>query len=68
MRPYSSFLHGRIASAAMMCALAVFVGAAVEFGYRLQSQRSVFVLGNWRAWLLIIAMMLFPMLAGRLLF
>ena len=50
MRPYSSFLHGRIASAAMMCALAIFVCAAVEFGYRLQSQRSVFVLGNWRAW------------------
>ena len=24
--------------------------------------------GNWRAWLLIIAMMLFPMVAGRLLF
>ena len=24
--------------------------------------------GNWRAWLLIVAMMLFPMFAGRLLF
>ena len=50
MRPYSSFLHGRIASAAMMCALAVLGCAAVELGYRLHSQRSVFVLDDWRAW------------------
>jgi hypothetical protein len=50
MRPYSSFLHGRIASAAMVCAFALFGCAAVEFGYRLHSQRSVFAFNNWRAW------------------
>jgi hypothetical protein len=49
MRPYSSFLHGRIASAAMVCVLVVFGCAAVEFGYRLHSQRSVLTLDNWRA-------------------
>ena len=49
MRPYSSFLHGRIASVAMVCTLAVLGCAAVEFGYRVHAQRSVLALTNWRA-------------------
>jgi uncharacterized membrane protein len=40
---------------------AMWVENRFGFGYTLN-------FGNWRAWLLIIAMMLFPMFAGRLLF
>src|SRR5512145_1174651 len=50
MRRYASFLHGRVATVAAVCALVVLGCAAVELGYRIHSQRPVFALPSWRAW------------------
>jgi len=50
MPAYSSLLHGRIATLALVCASALLGCVAIEIGYRIHSDRPVFVLGNWREW------------------
>lgn len=43
-------VQGPLATLALVGASTLAGGAAIELGYRVHSERPVFVLGNWRAW------------------